>query len=130
LCYNQIQNGGQVLKTVLESAAVARIVVEAASEKQASDILMLDLRGICSFADYFVICSAESDRQMNAVAEGIEKTLLEDDVKIHKSEGAASSGWILLDLVDVIVHIFSPEQRAYYQLEELWEKAVPVLRLQ
>ncbi|MBI2957274.1 MAG: ribosome silencing factor [Chloroflexi bacterium] len=114
----------------MEPAAAAHIAVEAASEKQASDILLLDVRLVCGFADYFVICSAESARQMNAVTNAIEEALAKSGVRIHRSEGTASSGWILIDLGDVIVHIFSPEQRAYYQLEELWGKGVPVLRLQ
>ncbi|MBI2858409.1 MAG: ribosome silencing factor [Chloroflexi bacterium] len=118
------------LDTKLDAAAVARLAVDAAVDKQASDILLLDVRPTCGFADYFVICSAESERQMNAIAEGIEKSLLDHGIRIHKSEGTPRSGWILLDLVDVIVHIFSPEQRAFYQLETLWEKAIPVLRMQ
>ncbi len=117
-------------KTILDSSTVARIAVDAASEKQASDILLLDVRLLCGFADYFVICSAESERQMNAVADEIEKALSKQKVRAYRSEGTPSSGWMLMDLGDVIVHVFSPEQRAYYKLEDFWGKGVPVLRMQ
>lgn len=91
---------------------------------------MLDVRLICDFADYFVICSAESDRQMNAVVDEVENALTKQRVRIYRSEGTASSGWILMDLGDVIVHVFSPEQRSRYRLEEFWDNAIPALRLQ
>lgn len=117
-------------KTILDSSAVARMAVDAASEKQASDILLLDVRLLCGFADYFVICSAESERQMNAVADEIEKALSKQKVRVYRSEGTPSSGWMLMDLGDVIVHVFSPDQRAYYKLEDFWGKGVPVLRMQ
>lgn len=117
-------------KTNVDSAAVARIAVNAASEKQASDILLLDVRLLCGFADYFVICSAESERQMNAVVDEIEKALSKQKIRVYRSEGTPSSGWMLMDLGDVIVHVFSPEQRSYYKLEDFWGKGVPVLRLQ
>jgi len=116
--------------TETSSAEIAHKAVEAASEKQAVDILMLDIRKVCGFADYFVICTAEWGRQAVAVRDEVEKVLGQVGVKLYHSEGAADSGWVLLDYGDVIVHVFSPEQRAYYQLEELWEKAVPVLRIQ
>lgn len=112
------------------SADIAHKAVEAASEKQAVDILMLDIRKVCGFADFFVICTAESARQAVAVRDEVEKILRQAGVKLYHSEGTADSGWVLLDYGDVIVHVFSAEQRSYYQLEELWEKATPVVRIQ
>jgi ribosome-associated protein len=88
------------------------------------------MRNICSFADYFVICSGDSERQIEAIREEISKVLKKEGVIPHHSEGAAGSGWVLLDLGNVIVHIFSPQQRSYYNLDELWNKAVPVVRIQ
>jgi ribosome-associated protein len=91
---------------------------------------MLDTRRICSFADYFVICSGDSDRQLEAIREEINKTLKQEGVIPHHSEGTADSGWVLIDLGEVIVHLFSPQQRDYYKLDELWSEAVPVIRIQ
>lgn len=88
------------------------------------------MRNICSFADYFVICSGGSDRQIEAIREEISKVLKKEGIIPHHSEGAAESGWVLLDLGNVIVHIFSPQQRDYYKLGELWNNAVPVVRIQ
>ncbi len=91
---------------------------------------MLDIRRICSFADYFVICSGDSNRQIEAIREEISKTLKQEGVISHHSEGTADSGWVLLDLGGVIVHLFSPQQRDYYRLDELWSEAAPVIRIQ
>lgn len=115
---------------VLEIAEVARQAVEAASEKQADNIVMLDTRQICSFADFFVICSAESERQIDAIREEIQKTFKEHGYYVHHVEGTSASGWVLMDMGGIIIHIFSRQQRDYYKLDELWLKAIPVLRIQ
>jgi ribosome-associated protein len=91
---------------------------------------MLDTRKICSFADYFVICNADSDRQTEAIREEISKALKKDGVLTYHTEGTADSGWVLLDLGAVIVHIFSPQQRDYYKLDDLWSDAAPVVMIQ
>jgi len=91
---------------------------------------MLDTRKICSFADYFVVCNADSDRQIQAIREAIRKALKQDGIPIYHTEGTADSGWVLLDVGGVIVHIFSPQQREYYKLDELWSEAAPVVRIQ
>ena len=109
-----------------EAAELARRIVEAAADKQASDAMLLDSRGLCSCADYFVICSGESDRQIEAIYEAVVDVLKKEGVVPHHREGDASSGWVLLDLGDIIVHIFAPFEREYYQLEKLWSEA-PVL---
>jgi len=108
---------------------VARRALEAASDKQADDVVMLDARQICSFADFFVICSGDSTRQIEAIWQEIRRTLKQEGV-IPRSEGTADSGWVLLDLGDVVVHILSPAHRDYYQLDELWDKATPIIRIQ
>jgi ribosome-associated protein len=118
------------VESVLESKDIARSIVESASEKQADDIALLDIRKICSFADYFVICSADSDRQIEAICEEINKTLKQKGILPHHTEGTPDSGWVLVDLGSVIVHIFSSEQRDHYSLDDLWEKATPVVRIQ
>ena len=104
--------------------------MDAAGEKQAYDILLLDIRDVCSFADYFVICSGESSRQIRAIYEEVEHALKKEGVLPHHVEGDIESGWLLLDFGDVIVHIFAPFERDFYQLEELWSNARPVLRIQ
>lgn len=115
----------------LDSAALARRIVEIAEAKQANDILLLDIRSVAVFADFFVICSGRSERQLQAMSRDIVKTLVDDErLKPSHTEGEPDSGWILLDYDDVIVHIFAPEQRRYYGLEELWSNAVPVVRIQ
>ncbi|MEE8318580.1 MAG: ribosome silencing factor [Dehalococcoidales bacterium] len=109
---------------------IARKAVTAASEKQASDIVLLNVRNVCTFADYFVICSGEADRQIRAIYEEIEHALKKEGVKPHHREGTLDSGWLLLDYGDVIVHIFSAEEREYYRLDKLWDEAETVLRIQ
>jgi len=91
---------------------------------------LLDIRNVASFADYFVIASAGTSRQMEAVLDSVEKALEADKVRPMGREGKADSGWVLLDYGDVIVHLFAPEERAYYDLESLWHTAVPVVRIQ
>jgi ribosome-associated protein len=103
--------------------------MEAALDKQAVDILMLDIRQVTSFADYFVICSAESDRQIDAICDEIDAVLSKEDINIYRREGGADSGWVLLDFGSVIVHVFDQTTREYYDLEQLWDKASPVIRI-
>ena len=91
---------------------------------------MLDIRNVASFADYFVIASAQSSRQTDALLEAVEDALSGDNVRPMGREGNSDSGWVLLDYGDVIVHLFAPEERAYYDLEGLWHTAVQVVRIQ
>ena len=108
---------------------MARTVVDLASENLADDILMLDLRQVAPFADYFIIMSAESARQIEALEEDITKALKEANVNRFHREGTPHSGWVLLDFSDVVIHIFSPEEREFYALERLWSKAPQVVRV-
>jgi len=114
----------------LETIEVARKVVEVASDKQATDIVLLDARGACSFADYFVLCSGETDRQIKAIRDEVGHILKKEGILPHHYEGTIDSGWLLLDFGDVIVHIFAPAQREYYQLDKLWSQASLVVRIQ
>ncbi|MCD6359029.1 MAG: ribosome silencing factor [Dehalococcoidia bacterium] len=115
---------------LLDSRETAEKAVEAASDKQASDIVVLHTQEVCTFADYFVICSGESTRQIEAICDNITDMLKKSGVTIHHSEGSQGSGWLLLDFGDVIVHVFAPRERGYYQLDRLWENAPLVVRLQ
>lgn len=113
-----------------DALQVAHAAIDAAADKKAHDIVLLDVQPISSLADYFIICSASSDRQIRAVAEGIEEALRLMDIPAYHREGDASDGWVVLDYSDVVVHVFSPHQREYYALEELWSKARTVVRMQ
>ncbi|MFC2002364.1 ribosome silencing factor [Chloroflexota bacterium] len=105
-------------------------MVEAASDKQAIDIVLLDTRNVCSFADYFVICSGDSDRQIKTIRDEIERVLKNEGILPHHYEGNADSGWLLLDYSSVVVHIFASMERDYYQLDKLWSPASTLVRIQ
>ena len=113
----------------LDPSDVAQLVVEVASEKLAADIVMLDLRGLASFADYFVIMSADSSRLIQALEEDLKVALKEANLSLHRREGTAASGWVLMDFSDVIVHIFGPDEREFFGLERLWARAAQVVRV-
>ena len=119
----------KVMGDNLESTAIAQLIVEMASDKLAEDIVMLDLKRIASFADYFVIMSAQSSRQIEALEKDITDTLSEVNVHRFNREGTHDSGWVLLDFSDVIVHIFGPEEREFFGLERLWSGASEVVRI-
>jgi len=128
LCYNRYW----ILhwRLCLEALEIAQKAVEAAAEKQATDIVLLDLRDICSFADYFVLGTGESGRQIIAISEEIERSLKKDGERLIHREGTADSGWVLLDYGDVIVHIFAPFERKFFNLEDMWSSARTVVRMQ
>ncbi len=113
----------------LDGLAKARRIVDIASDKLATDIVLLDSRGVCSFADYFVMASGDSARQLNAIAEEVVHQLKLAGVYPLHREGTADSGWILLDYGDVIAHIFAESERQTYRLDEMWHQARPVLRI-
>ena len=92
--------------------------------------MLLDARGVCSFADYFVICSGDSERQIRAIYDDVEHVLKKEGILPHHHEGKVDSGWLLIDFGDVIVHIFAPFERDYYQLDKLWNQATPIVRIQ
>ncbi len=104
--------------------------MDAAADKKASDILLLDMRRMTLIADYFVVCNGQSSRQMRAIAEGISEALKDLGERPLRMEGTPESGWLLIDFGSVIVHIFSPELRTYYALEKLWQDAPVVVRMQ
>lgn len=92
--------------------------------------MLLDIRGISSFTDYFIICSGDNPKQIQAIYDEIEQVLKKAGVIPLHREGTLDSGWMVLDYGDMVVHVFSPEEREYYQLEKLWANAKPLLRMQ
>ena len=116
-------------KVLIQPTEYARLAVDVASDKQASDVVMLDIRGVSNFADYFIILTAESSRQLRNLADEIEKALKGAGIGLHHREGTPNSGWVLLDYGDVIIHMFGPEERDFYDLEGAWPQAVEVVRL-
>jgi ribosome-associated protein len=114
----------------LSALDVARKIVEAAEDKKAADIVLLDVTELTSFTDYFVICSGGSERQLGAIGDGIVQALRDEGVRPIGREGGSNSHWTLLDFGFVVVHIFAPPERDYYQLERHWVKAKTVLRVQ
>jgi ribosome-associated protein len=106
-------------------------LVDSLLDKKGNDIVLLDLREQAVFADYFLICNGENDRQLRALAESVRtEAKHKAGILAHGQEGTSEAGWVLIDFVDLVVHIFGPEQRAYYSLEDLWTDAHVVLRTQ
>ncbi|MEP6758222.1 MAG: ribosome silencing factor [Actinomycetota bacterium] len=106
------------------SQAIATAAAEAARDKQAADVVVLDVAALLTITDYFVICSAASAPQRKAVIEAVEERIRTDlDRRPVRREGDADGGWLLVDYIDVVVHVFGEEERAYYDLERLWRDA-------
>jgi len=108
---------------------VARRIVEVAEDKKAADIVLLDLAGVTTMADYFVICSGGSERQLGGIADGIIEGLKEQDILPVGREGGPTAHWVLLDYGAVIVHVMAQPERDYYTLEKLWSDAPLLLRV-
>jgi ribosome-associated protein len=106
------------------------VIVEALEEKKAENIVLLDIHEIASFTDYFIICTGSSDRMIDSLADGVLEAAKHKIELLGKKEGQASTGWVLVDFGDIVVHLFSPDQRDYYRLEQLWEKGKILLHLQ
>jgi ribosome-associated protein len=110
---------------------LAQMIVGLLEAKKGEDILLLDLIGVCSFTDYFVICTGSSERTLKALAEEARIQVKETYSQLRSHiEGEAESGWVLMDLGDVILHIFSPHLREYYRLEDLWREGRVLLHMQ
>lgn len=113
-----------------EALALAHRVVDLASDKKASDIVLLDIHALTSVADYLVICSGGSERQLGAIASGIIEALKDEGLQPLGREGGPSAHWALIDYGSVVVHVMAPPERDYYQLEQLWSDAPLLLHVQ
>jgi ribosome-associated protein len=107
----------------LETEDAVTLAANAAGEKKATDLVVLDLRKAASFTEYFLICTGASTRQVQAISNAIEESLLKSGKRPMHIEGYSSAEWILLDYGDLIVHVFSPASRRFYDLERLWRDA-------
>ena len=109
---------------------LARSVVSTLEDKKGENILLMDIEGLASFADYFVICNGTSDRMLQSLADAVREAVKKEHGMISAVEGEPVDGWLVVDLGDVVLHLFSPEQREYYDLEKLWDRGKVLLRLQ
>jgi ribosome-associated protein len=109
--------GADRLTTSLE---LAHRIAALAAEKLATDIVILDMRDVVTYTDYFVICSGRTARQTQAIAEEMRETFKRDRIVPSNVDGERQGDWILLDYLDVVVHVFTPDARAFYRLESLW----------
>ena len=113
-----------------DAAAAARRAIDTASDKQASDAVLIDVRGVSGFTDYLVVLSANSERHLRSLADDLAEAVERAGLPLHHREGTAESGWVLLDFGDVVAHVFSEEQRAYYRLEQVWRAGKELVRIQ
>ncbi|MCD8503135.1 MAG: ribosome silencing factor [Bacillaceae bacterium] len=102
---------------------ILKLAVKAADDKKADNIVILDMKGISLISDYFVICQGGSEKQVAAIATEIKKTAQANDIVLKRLEGIDQSRWVLIDLDNVVVHIFHKDERLYYNLEKLWGDA-------
>lgn len=107
----------------MEGKELALFTAEQADDKRAFDIVILEMKGISLMADYFVICEGNSEKQVQAIARGIKEGAQEQGMTISRMEGFDRARWILIDLGNVIAHVFHKDERGYYQLEKLWGDA-------
>ena len=106
-----------------ESRDIAVTAARAAAAKQAADVTILDVHDLIVITDYFVICSGDTDRQVKTIVEEVERAVRDLGEKPIRREGDTDSHWVLLDYIDVVVHVFAQEEREYYDLERLWRDA-------
>jgi ribosome-associated protein len=110
----------------LDSKLFAEKIADLIFNKKGYDVRIIDLRSLTTFADFFVICSADSDTQVKAIADEIDKSLRDEGIKCWHKEGYIALSWVLLDYVDVVVHVFKKDAREYYNIEKLWGDAPSV----
>ena len=113
----------------MEAKELAQHAAKLAQTKKAKDIVVLDLNGLSDVTNYFVVCTGESDTQVKAIADAIDDGTREKNSKVWRKEGFDNLQWVLLDYVDVVVHVFQPKTREYYDIERLWGDA-PLERIE
>ena len=109
---------------------MAHLAIDAASEKQATNVVLIDVRGVSMFTDYMVVLTAGSTRQLRALADDMAEAVETAGLKLHHREGTAESGWVLLDFGDIVAHVFSEEKRDFYRMEQVWRAGKELVRIQ
>ncbi|MEJ7750507.1 MAG: ribosome silencing factor [Thermoleophilaceae bacterium] len=108
----------------VDSEALAERIAQIASDRKAIDIRVLDLRGLVSYTDFFIVCSGNTERQTRAIHEAVHQEIKDvDGLLPRRVEGAREARWILIDYLDCILHVFTPQEREFYRLENLWGDA-------
>ena len=108
---------------VLEGTDLVDRIAEIASDRKAIDIRVLDVRGIVGYTDFFLICSGNTERQAKAIHDAIHEGLKKDGLLPRRVEGQREARWVLMDYLDCVVHIFTPDAREFYRLDQLWGEA-------
>jgi ribosome-associated protein len=124
------RNGEARTDSPVEGRERALLVADIISDTPAQDTVVLDIHELSPFADYFVITAGANERQLRAITRTVSEKMHEAGIRPTRTEGGAMSGWIVLDFGDVLVHIFSEEQREFYRLEDLWAEAPTLLAIQ
>ena len=109
---------------------LAHTIIGTLEDKKGEAILLLDIKEIASFTDYFVLCTGTSDRMLDALADATLETVRREHRKHGRKQGEAREGWVVVDYGDVVVHLFSPDQREYYDLEEFWQEGRILVKVQ
>lgn len=109
---------------------LSRSIVGALEDKKGEDIVLLELKDISAITDYFVLCTGTSDRMLDALADTVLEQIRKSLKKKGRKEGLSRDGWLVVDSGDVVVHLFSPDQRDYYELEDLWKAGKVLVRVQ
>ena len=107
----------------MNSDKLLNIAVDAAENKKAEDIISLNMQGISDMTDYFVVCHGNNERQVQSIAKAVKEAVHEQDIDVKRMEGYQDARWILLDLANVVVHIFHKDERPYYNIEKLYQDA-------
>jgi ribosome-associated protein len=115
---------------MLNTLELTHKIIDALAEKKAEDIILLDIHEIAIFTDYFIICSGTSNRMLDGLSNSVIETADRIPGIICRKEGVTTDGWLLIDLGEIIIHIFTPDQRDYYLLEKLWSQGKVLLRIQ
>jgi ribosome-associated protein len=125
-----VTSSTRTAKPSITANNAAHLAVDVASDRQATDIVLLDVHAISGFTDFMVIMSVNSVRQLDAVADTLIEEIEKAGLTIHHREGKPDSGWVLVDFGDLVLHVFSEEQREHYRLEQVWALAKKVVRVQ
>jgi ribosome-associated protein len=116
-------SAGAASADTLQGEALVDRIAEIASDRKAIDIRVLDVRGIVGYTDYFLICSGNTERQTKAIHDAIHEALKKGGVVPRRVEGQREARWVLMDYLDCVVHIFTPDARQFYRLDQLWGEA-------